>query len=590
MGRCLEICKLVTASTAVILIGLGAGLKWGIFPAVVDSMVKSQLELNKKNTETWEAWIEPPITPFMKFTFFNVTNLEDIRAGKAKPSVSEEGPFVYREIMRKENLLTIEDEIRYGSYKHNEFDETESCETCKIDTKVTVINPVIVLVSYLIENIHTMTWPDISLPIPNVGELQLSDLIDTILGMALNVLNIYVTCGDEYFQNEGMCDDLFLTETPDNMIFQGIHSGILKSLWYFLTDVDSEFKAYNVPNTIVKYLNILFPGNPNLENVTPEEILNLILTLLDAANLPPMIDLQNGTFGFFKGTNATKSWWKINSGKYNMDNYNKILEYNGMTKLPDSWWENFGPTPSAHESGVSGICHDIIGTDGVSNPPFIDKDTDMWLFNDQLCRSIWLSYEEEVSVGGIKTYKYSPKPQVFSMKNPNNYCYCPNVEKCAVKADNDTWDISGCDRCIDGLLSLQGCQGAPVIISTPHFLDGDESLHQAIDGINPVKEDHVTFLNLEPMTGVPLQAHKRIQMNVPLIQSTYFDALKTVQDVVFPLVWVDEGADIDDENLKKAKGMLVAPFLAVDIGSGVMIAVGGLLIAGLILHKIFGKK
>jgi len=583
MGRCLEICKIVTASTAVILIGLGAGLKWGIFPAVVDSMVKSQLELNPDNTETWEAWIEPPITPFMKFTFFNVTNLEEVRSGNAKPSVSEIGPFVYREIMRKENLLTIEDEIRYGSYKHYEFDEAESCETCKIDTQVTVINPVFVLVNYLIENIHTIEWPNI-----NIGGLPISEIVDNALNLYFGVyLNTYVKCEMEFLQTEQMCDDLFLTETPDNMIFQGIHSGILKSLWFFLTDATSDFKQYNLPVLVSGLLATQFPNDPF---ITPEAVSDLIITFLNGVGLPPMIDFPSGTFGFFKGTNATKSWWKINSGKYNMDNYNKILEFNGMTKLPNSWWENFGPTPSAHESGVSGICHDIIGTDGLANPPNIDKDTDLWLFNDQLCRSIWLSYQDEVSVGGIKTYQYSPKPEVFSMKNPNNYCYCPNVEKCAVKADNDTWDISGCERCIDGLLSLQGCQGAPVIISTPHFLDGDESLHQAIDGINPVREDHVTFLNLEPMTGVPLQAHKRIQMNVPLIRSTYFDVLKTVNDVVFPLVWVDEGADIDDENLKKAKGMLVTPFLAVDIGCGIMIAVGGLLIAGLILHKIFGKK
>lgn len=45
-----------------------------------------------------------------------------------------------------------------------------------------------------------------------------------------------------------------------------------------------------------------------------------------------MISLKDGTFGFFKGTNATKTWWKINSGKYNLDEYQNVLEFNGNTR------------------------------------------------------------------------------------------------------------------------------------------------------------------------------------------------------------------------------------------------------------------
>ena len=40
--------------------------------------------------------------------------------------------------------------------------------------------------------------------------------------------------------------------------------------------------------------------------------------------------------------------------------------------------------------------------------------------------------------------------------------------------------------------------------------------------------------------------------------------------LVFPLTWVDEGADIDAENLKKAKGLLVTPIIAVDAVTGIL--------------------
>ena len=78
----------------------------------------------------------------------------------------------------------------------------------------------------------------------------------------------------------------------------------------------------------------------------------------------------------------------------------------------------------------------------------------------------------------------------------------------------DAWDISDCqnktlklETCLDGLLNLQGPQGVPIVMSTPHFLDADESLWKAIDGVQPDREKHITYLNIEPTTGKHLQAY-----------------------------------------------------------------------------------
>ena len=57
--------------------------------------------------------IEPPVTPYMKFTFFNVENPDDVRNG-FKPRVTEIGPFSYIEDRQKRNPVTIYDEISYG--------------------------------------------------------------------------------------------------------------------------------------------------------------------------------------------------------------------------------------------------------------------------------------------------------------------------------------------------------------------------------------------------------------------------------------------------------------------------------------------
>ena len=85
-----------------------------------------------------------------------------------------------------------------------------------------------------------------------------------------------------------------------------------------------------------------------------------------------------------------------------------------------------------------------------------------------------------------------------------------------------------------------------VIAEIQHFQDGDPELAEAIDGIAPVRDLHETFLNLEPLSGAetliahdhhsfisgqPMQAHKRIQISVPVLPSQNFDILKNVAEV-----------------------------------------------------------
>ena len=50
------------------------------------------------------------------------------------------------------------------------------------------------------------------------------------------------------------------------------------------------------------------------------------------------------------------------------------------------------------------------------------------------------------------------------------------------------------------------------ICSQPHFYNADPSLEQAIDGLKSDIEKHDTYLDIEPLTGITLSAHKRGQV------------------------------------------------------------------------------
>ena len=43
--------------------------------------------------------------------------------------------------------------------------------------------------------------------------------------------------------------------------------------------------------------------------------------------------------------------------------------------------------------------------------------------------------------------------------------------------------------------------GAPIILSLPHFFQGDEKYKNAFVGLNPNLEEHQTFFDLEPVSS-----------------------------------------------------------------------------------------
>ena len=64
------------------------------------------------------------------------------------------GPFSYREVREKQNIVQVQETISYGSYIAYEFDREASCEECEFNTNVTVINPVIVMIDWTLEKVR----------------------------------------------------------------------------------------------------------------------------------------------------------------------------------------------------------------------------------------------------------------------------------------------------------------------------------------------------------------------------------------------------------------------------------------------------
>uniref|UniRef100_A0A3P8U0W2 Platelet glycoprotein 4 n=1 Tax=Amphiprion percula TaxID=161767 RepID=A0A3P8U0W2_AMPPE len=204
-------------------------------------------------------------------------------------------------------------------------------------------------------------------------------------------------------------------------------------------------------------------------------------------------------------------------------------------------------------------------SDASSFPPFVDNKKPLYLFSSDICRSVSASYEKTVNLKGIDVYRFSLLPSTLAspVDNPDNKCFCKNPET----SKNCT---------LAGVLDIGSCQeGRPIFISLPHFLHGSPSLREDVLGLDPDEEHHKTFFDVEPLTGFTLNFAKRIQVNMMYGPSKVITVLKKVKDyTVFPLVWLNETAMLDDETAQMFQDEIISNINMLEILQEVLLGVG----------------
>ncbi|XP_041113446.1 platelet glycoprotein 4 isoform X2 [Polyodon spathula] len=245
-----------------------------------------------------------------------------------------------------------------------------------------------------------------------------------------------------------------------------------------------------------------------------------------------LADAYTGVFYPYNGT--ADGYYNIFNGRGNIEKLGIIDKWQGEGKLT-TWKDPY--------------CNMINGTDGSVFPPFIDKRKVLDFFSSDICRSVVAEYESSRVLKGIPVYRFMLPPKTFAspVDNPENRCYC-----------TDTQITRNCTTA--GILDISGCkEGMPIFISLPHFLYGSEDLQESIDGLKPNDEEHSTFLDVEPVTGVSLNVAKRLQVNILIQPSNKIEVLSNIKKhIFFPIVWLNETATVDDATAEKLKGALIS--------------------------------
>jgi len=542
-----------------VLVTVGCVVKWQLFPSILNDQVEKNLEL-KNGTEAWTNFLQPPVPIYMNFYLFNVTNPLEVVKG-AKPILNQMGPYVYEEHREKQEVMMGgESQIYYREYRqyiyNQEQTNKENCKyegkDCSMEDKIHVLNPIMALLD--------AGWQ-------MADELLPPSMKDLAIGIIKSKIQEWT---DDLVKSTD--DGLIFSKPVNDILYNGVKTTALDRMWTFATvDLVNLLKLFG-------------------KNVTKEQIIHEI-----ESRFP---QLKGGTFGIFKGRNDTTEnmFFRVDSGGNNLGDYLSITQFNGNTSLPSDWWAKVGTSPSQTAAGINGVCHDIKGTDGTMFAPGMDKTKSLWVFVSELCRSIWLDFDSDQEVKGISAHRYRPPPPVFNMSNADNYCYCPKFLECAVaNKTTDTYDNSACPKigCTDGLINVGKCLGgAPIFMSSPHFYNADATLLQDFEGLAPNQEDHDTVLDVDPITGLALNARKRIQVNFPLTKTEDFNIFKNINQTyrAWPIFWADENAQIDDANADKFKSEVQKPISIVNgVSIGLGIVCGGVLILVSLAIIIFVK-
>jgi len=548
MGCIGKTCAGITAVIGIVAIIFGANLGWTLGPWIVKTMVHLQLDLTDVNSDGYKNFIVPPVTPRMKFYFFEVENYKELIDGTAPggiPDLREVGPYTFMENREKSNLSWSEDMkyLNFGQYKFYTFLPEESCDGCTEEDEVRILN-----------------MPAAS------GIAKILNTVPSFAPYIFQAMNELFNDPDNEYH-----DELFKKVVVADFLFRGYKDGVVKYLMEG-PSVDTLIRP-RLPDVFRENGFALFNGKVNSSE---KECYNV----------------SSSEAGWDEHT-------MINMWGFDKDSLVSDLSdiqaksYLGNKNI-SRWW------PYSDEFGrekENSTCNIIKGTDGAQFPPY-DTEDPVWIFNTVPCRSLYFEKIRNVEVEGIKTQEYGVPLEGANVNRSENVCTCEPLsievkklvdgeESCVKRtADEKTLDLTGCNTgewpCYDGVMDITNCQGSPFFLSYPHFYLADKK-REEFNGLEPDVEKHRTYLNVEPYTGMTVDIHNRIQLNTVLYNweslgiTGDFDVLKKLNFFsTFPFLWLDLTASITNapDQVDKLKSELVLPLLLLEVFAWVIIGIG----------------
>uniref|UniRef100_A0A452QIG4 Scavenger receptor class B member 1 n=1 Tax=Ursus americanus TaxID=9643 RepID=A0A452QIG4_URSAM len=274
--------------------------------------------------------------------------------------------------------------------------------------------------------------------------------------------------------------------------------------------------------------------------------------------LPNMFPFK-GKFGLFAELNNSDSGlFTVFTGVKDFSRIHLVDKWNGLSKV--SFWH-------------SDQCNMINGTSGQMWAPFMTPETSLEFYSPEACRSMNLIYKESGTFEGIPTYRFVAPSTLFA----NGSVYPPNEGFCPCRES--------------GIQNVSTCRfNAPLFLSHPHFYNADPVLAEAVLGLHPNQEEHSLFLDIHPVTGIPMNCSVKLQLSLYIKAIRGIGQTGKIQPVVLPLVWFEESGAMEGKPLRTFYTQLVLMPSVLQYAQYVLLALGCVLLLIPIIHQIRSQE
>ncbi|XP_062038032.1 scavenger receptor class B member 1 isoform X1 [Lepus europaeus] len=264
-------------------------------------------------------------------------------------------------------------------------------------------------------------------------------------------------------------------------------------------------------------------------------------------------------FGLFAEMNDSDSGvFTVFTGVKDFSRIHLVDKWNGLSKV--NFWH-------------SDQCNMINGTSGQMWAPFMTPESSLEFYSPEACRSMKLVYQKPGVFGGIPTYRFVAPKTLFA----NGSVYPPNEGFCP---------------CLDsGIQNVSTCRfGAPLFLSHPHFYNADPVLAEAVLGLHPNEEEHSLFLDIHPVTGIPMNCSVKLQLSLYMKAIRGIGQTGKIEPVVLPLMWFGESGAMEGETLSTFYTQLVLLPNVLQYAQYVLLALGCVLLLAPVVYQVRSQE
>ncbi|XP_055381260.1 scavenger receptor class B member 1 [Condylostylus longicornis] len=449
-------------------------------------IVDDQLSL-RPGSLLFKLWEKPPLEVFIRVYAYNITNFENFYKGiDKKIKLEEVGPYVYQEFLENHNasFSTEHNTVTFQPTRRVKFIREMSIGDPKSD-RITVPNIPYMGVTTAVSEFSLL------------GAIAVRTLMRTLRSQVI-LNNITV---DEYFW--GYDDPL--VSLASKIIPNVIHFkkfGLLDRMF----DEGKNTVTMNLPHKS-KSNNIDAPISERLVsndeyNDEQRESFDTIVDVLKNIE-PEQQEYEKPFIPLIRD--------------FSIDNFN------GQKGLKQWGYAENNPYGNSE-------CNTLAGTyDGTLFPRNITEGETFRIYRKTFCRTLPIVYSHPGEVDGVEAYFFKLADNAFdsNIDDPQSSCFCRR---------------GVCLR--KGLGNITPCYyNIPAAVSFPHFYNGDPSLLDSIEGLDPSEEKHGSEIVLQPQLGIPMKVRSRIQLNLLMGEIKFNSDMRPFRNIVLPIIWIDMGVE-----------------------------------------------